>query len=443
MAVTPGYVTSAKSSSNATTYTFSTTSIGTASSDRIVVVQPEFRSNGTNPTGGVTSLTVAGNSAAEQVQQISGRQTGSIWSLLQTTGTTADIVVNLADQAAQGGIGVWAMTGTGGNATASDTDKAAANNITGLTVPANGAAICGAFNGGPNAHTWSGASERYDVAVESAMQMSGADTTTSGTNTITATNGVSVWGAAWGPQAFSIAADVDSYALTGQATTPLHARKLTAEAGTLGITGTAASPEHGRLVDAGVSSYALTGQDASLVLSGGGSFSIVANPDSYAVTGDTASPLHARKVDAAPDSYAITGVTAALKHGWKVAAAAGSMAITGSDAAVRKDWRISAAAGSYGVSGSDASPELGRLLTALASSYGISGKIASLIWDAFVGEGGGIWIGDRSLPYGEADGEPGRNDVAAIAPLQSARGSANRNVVSGTGVKYRVNRPHT
>jgi hypothetical protein len=71
--------------------TFSSVAIGTASSDRIVVVLL------VSPTRNVASITVAGTSATVVAQTRSGNSELSIWQAAVASGTTADIVVTATD----------------------------------------------------------------------------------------------------------------------------------------------------------------------------------------------------------------------------------------------------------------------------------------------------------------------------------------------------------
>lgn len=204
MAVTPGWASSNTSTGTGLTQSFVAQAIGAASFDRYVIVQVDHRSNGTNPTGGVSGLTIGGVAATlltdgtTQASIISGRNAVSAWGLLVTSGTTATIAVTFADAPAQTGIGVWAMTGAGITPVPIDVDVANANNIAALTVPVNGAAIIGAHNASGNSITWTGATLRYNTSIGAgATRSGGADTTTSGTNTITATNATQVVGVAF------------------------------------------------------------------------------------------------------------------------------------------------------------------------------------------------------------------------------------------------------
>lgn len=186
MAVTCTYVTQVSSTSNASTYTFSTTATGTAASDRINTIGITSVT-GSSPNTAISSATINGVTAAMQTNSGTGfsGMIAEIWDASNPTGTTGDIVVNHGEGQQNCVVGVWAVYGA--ETTPSDTDGATGTSgsidLTGLTVPTDGCGIVIWQSASATATTWTGADERYDVAVES-REHSGADTTTAGSNTI-------------------------------------------------------------------------------------------------------------------------------------------------------------------------------------------------------------------------------------------------------------------
>lgn len=190
MAVTTGYVGSAAITwSASTTATVTSQSIGTAAWDRIVIVAVTVEETAT-----IDSCTIGGATANVG---ISGRNTtgtpdnaAAIFWLPVPTGTTANIVVTLSATSSQTGrISVWAARGAHAQGT-SDTDtgqgSGTTQTITALTIPPQGAGFCVFNNATTNtAVTWTNATERDDTSVGN-YRHSAADTTTAGTNTITA-----------------------------------------------------------------------------------------------------------------------------------------------------------------------------------------------------------------------------------------------------------------
>lgn len=203
---TATYVTATGSTANATAYTFTNHAIGTAAADRIVVVA--FWGNGTTTTSGAT-VTIGGNNAtvpAGSNINTTDLEAGFAY-LAVAAGTTATIVVTFSGAKSRAGISVWSVTGSSGTPT--DTDETTATGtsaaLSALTVPSNG---CGVFlaahqNTTTTGWGWTNANERDDQTVENSSRWSGADTSSAGTNTITAAVNTSVTmalvGIAFGP----------------------------------------------------------------------------------------------------------------------------------------------------------------------------------------------------------------------------------------------------
>jgi len=159
---------------NSTSYTFSSSAIGTASSNRKIVVGPvSNRAPGTT----ATAVTVGGISATSVIGQTSnnGEQRAELWEAEVPTGTTADIVVTWAATADSCGIGVWAVY----DAAASASDTASDDGVPtlleeNLTIPAGGVAISVACSGSSATYTWTNLTEKYDATVEGTVTFSGA-----------------------------------------------------------------------------------------------------------------------------------------------------------------------------------------------------------------------------------------------------------------------------
>ena len=177
--ITITYIGNTSDGTNQTTYTFTGVSIGTASSDRVVIVAPFGRANTTSSMS-ISSITVGGNTPTTNVAQTSGGGSTSsaqgIYSINVPSGTTATIAVTFSTGALRANIAVWTMTGTNGLTTASAT----ANSITGsptvsttINVPANGGAVASASGGGSTT-TWTGLTEDFDTLVEAANTYTGS-----------------------------------------------------------------------------------------------------------------------------------------------------------------------------------------------------------------------------------------------------------------------------
>ena len=172
-------------SGSATTYTFSSQAIGTASADRVVVVGTSGGAGATNP---VSSMTIGGVSAVKAIGIVNSTGT-EIWYATVTSGTTASVVVNWGGTKSRCGIGVWALTGvTGVGATNTSTSSTATLTVSGKTKDI----VLAVYGGKDHASvTFTGLTEDYDEDISGAgsqYQAGGSKKlTATGSNTITVT----------------------------------------------------------------------------------------------------------------------------------------------------------------------------------------------------------------------------------------------------------------
>jgi hypothetical protein len=176
---------SSVNSGSATTYTFSSQAIGTASADRVVVVGTSGGAGNTNP---VSSMTIGGVSAVKAIGIVNSTGT-EIWYATVTSGTTASVVVNWGAAKNRCGIGVWALTGvTGVGATNTSTSSTATLTVSGRTKDI----VLAVYGGKDHASvTFTGLTEDYDEDISGAgsqYQAGGSKKlTATGSNTITVT----------------------------------------------------------------------------------------------------------------------------------------------------------------------------------------------------------------------------------------------------------------
>jgi hypothetical protein len=175
------------------TQTHTGVDIGAAGADRIVVVG--VIGTGTTNSSTITGATIAGITAT----QVAGADVSAAGASGQLaviyapvpTGTTGTIAVTFSGTKARSAISVWAVYGSTGTHTDADESQGSAVSsraLSALTVPAGGAGILfsGTSNDATTSVAWTNATERAD-AVMSGGRYSSADTTTAGTNTLTAT----------------------------------------------------------------------------------------------------------------------------------------------------------------------------------------------------------------------------------------------------------------
>jgi hypothetical protein len=171
---TISYVTSAVSTANATVYTFAGTSIGTAATDRRLVIAVS------NQAASIIATTFVKVDTVAAVKLVSGTQlnipsgagaSAELWIIDKPTGTTASIEVTHASGTLRCGIAVWAVYGLSSN---TPTDTAVnSGTTTGRTASIDcnaGGVIIGLVSGsGAGAgrtHTWAGITENVDQIIE-------------------------------------------------------------------------------------------------------------------------------------------------------------------------------------------------------------------------------------------------------------------------------------
>lgn len=193
--------------------TYSGASIGTAASNRMVVVCVGCRNN----TGtGISGVTIGGNAATQIVKSPSSSSEEpcvAIYALMVPSGTTANIVVTANSAFYDGAIAVYAVYGRS-SVTEVDSDSAeqaassAALAIT-LNVPAGGVGIaCTLGNDPATSFTWVGFTEDNDASfnsnptfscasLESTAGSAGLTVSADPAGTPTQHN---ICGATWGPE---------------------------------------------------------------------------------------------------------------------------------------------------------------------------------------------------------------------------------------------------
>ena len=166
----------ANSTADATAYTFSAQAIGTAATDRVVVVGIAARQSGSTET--ISSVTIGGVTAtinSQTTDTTAGMGTiAGIASAVVPTGTTGDVVVTFSSAIIRCAISVYCLTGASGT-TATDTgfDNNSDPGTDTLNITAGGVAI-GASYGGVTSITglaWTNLQENNEIlAFENANQ---------------------------------------------------------------------------------------------------------------------------------------------------------------------------------------------------------------------------------------------------------------------------------
>jgi len=176
----------AENGGNATSYSFTSHAIGTASATRYIVVACHYKA-----TAYATGVTVAGTACTMVVEaQVSNYRT-QLWitNSAITTGTTATVAVTLGVTADNCAVATWALdrlTST----TAVDTESVTTDNTAMSIVAPNGGALVVAATHRASSFassTITGATERYDdqIAAEDCHYF-GGDAQLTGDTTVTA-----------------------------------------------------------------------------------------------------------------------------------------------------------------------------------------------------------------------------------------------------------------
>lgn len=180
---TTTFVATTSDTSNASTYTFNSASIGAASDSRLVVVGVTAEDDATGVT--ISSVTIGGSTAREIVQASADEGAGNsvtagLFYLRVTTGTTANIVVTLSASSLRCSISVFRVLTNLSAEYASSSD----NTISGagvctttLDVPRDGTALgVACFDSGSaiTGITWAGLTEDDDTNPEGNLRRGAA-----------------------------------------------------------------------------------------------------------------------------------------------------------------------------------------------------------------------------------------------------------------------------
>ncbi len=141
MAITKSLTASAVSGTDATTYTFSAQALGTAASDRYILIGAVARATASRT---LDSVTVGGVSATAIVNHEASSSNSGLWLAAVPTGTTGDVVLTFSAGMLRAGIAVWRLDGI--DTTPTDTDSSAADPATAnITISAGGVAFSSSF----------------------------------------------------------------------------------------------------------------------------------------------------------------------------------------------------------------------------------------------------------------------------------------------------------
>jgi len=185
-------VTSAISSADATSYTFSSVALGAASATRaIYVFITGQESTGQAPT--ITPVTVRGVTATKVTDVYNSTEphyVSSLWKAAVPSGTSGDIAVTLNKTMSQLGVIVWALTGDHYQFNLQTNTSSSTASFSLTSVPDNSVILAGRGGHSSHTHTWSSAvDENIDQVIADGVVQSGAskEHATGGDFTVTCT----------------------------------------------------------------------------------------------------------------------------------------------------------------------------------------------------------------------------------------------------------------
>jgi hypothetical protein len=164
---------SAVSNSALTTYTHSSTALGPAAPDRVIVVGVGGRNTVAGRT--IDTVTVAGITATPIATLEGGSNTvAGLFRVRVPTGTTGTISVTYSGSMARAGIGVWALYNLCSDVPTDIDTQTGANPSVTSSVQANGSIVGYLYASGASAGAWTGISEDFDDALTGPNGSSGA-----------------------------------------------------------------------------------------------------------------------------------------------------------------------------------------------------------------------------------------------------------------------------
>ena len=160
---------------NASSFTFSGVALGTAASNRHIVIAAL---TATASAADANSVTVGGVSASLVVRASGGDNSrAELWIASVPSGTTGDVVIVWSSAKDRCGYAAWAMYGASASASDTATDGDTSPSFT-IDVPAGGYLIAAAVPsaGSVATATWTGVTENFDeVMLNNTTQTGGSD----------------------------------------------------------------------------------------------------------------------------------------------------------------------------------------------------------------------------------------------------------------------------
>ena len=183
---------SASSSSNLVTYTYTTVALGMESADRRIIVAAH-----TDVGGGLLPISAVVNGVSATL--VVNRAGVGLFIADVPTGTSVTVTITFSGTATRSAMGVWAITGMSRPSPSfTNSNGGTGTSVTTSVAASKGEAVVAAIShANTTGFTWSGGTERYDIANGNATRMSGADTIATSDTTAQSFTATAVNSAAW------------------------------------------------------------------------------------------------------------------------------------------------------------------------------------------------------------------------------------------------------
>jgi hypothetical protein len=303
-----------------------------------------------------------GSATFAQLQTIGGTAVGSmyLWAGVENTAGNRTYTITIAGGlTALGALQAWEISGaddaapTSGTSTQSTATTAPRCLTTGITIPAGGIFVGGiSTQGNVSVGTWGGITTPtgfttvFSSTSAPTASVFFADSTTAATavqGIASTTTARTFWGLAVvfpekATGAFTLAADVGTLTVTGQAAGTNAASLLTADQGALALAGQAANTNAAAALAADFAALTLTGQAAGISAAA----LFPADFGALVVNGQAAGVNAAASLTAEAGALALAGQAAALTVGATLPADAGALLFSGQDATLTVSIPITA-----------------------------------------------------------------------------------------------------
>lgn len=182
--------------------------------------------------------------------------------------------------------------------------------------------------------------------------------------------------------AYSMTADVVSFALTGIASGLKTARTVTADTRSFALTGVAAGLTIGRKVTASQGAFTLAGSDATLTKSTAAGYTLAASVGSFSLAGQPIGLPLGRKITAAQGAFSLAGIDLVLRSTRIMAASYGTYGLTGIAIRLVTTRIVTASTRSFTLTGINNRLFISRKIIATSNAFLLTGNQANLITSA-------------------------------------------------------------